>query len=170
METAMHGFWHSSFWQDWESTLIAAGGVTILAGAGASLTTIGAWYENLRKPSWQPPNWMFPLAWTSIFILEAAAAVIGWKSGDRWTMIGAFIVNGVFNILWSAYFFKLRRPDWALREVPFLWLSVVAMMVAVAVHAGPAWCLLIPYLLWVSFATLLNWKIVQLNAPFTVPA
>jgi len=162
MGGAMHGFW-----QDWGATLIAAGGVTILAGAGAAVTNIGAWYENLRKPSWQPPNWAFPVAWTSIFILEAAAAVIGWKSGDGWPMIAAFIVNGVFNILWSAYFFAMRRPDWALIEVPFLWLSVVAMMVAVAVHAGPAWWLLMPYLLWVSFATFLNWKIVQLNAPFT---
>jgi tryptophan-rich sensory protein len=158
------------FWKDWGPTIIAAGGVTILAFAGAAVTTIGPWYKGLRKPAWQPPDWLFAPAWTTIFILEAAAGVIGWKAGDGWPMIAAFIVNGVFNILWSVFFFAMRRPDWALREVVLLWLSVVAMMVTVAAHAGPAWWLLLPYLLWVSFASVLNWKIIQLNAPFGAPA
>jgi benzodiazapine receptor len=156
----------NEFWTDWGPTLIAAFGVTILAFTGGAVTTIGPWYRGLNKPSWQPPNWLFAPAWTTIFILEAASAVIGWKCGAGFVMIGVFIVNGLFNILWSVLFFARRRPDQALYEVGFLWLSVLAMIVVIGHFAGRAWWLLLPYLLWVSFAAFLNYTIVRLNAPF----
>jgi tryptophan-rich sensory protein len=158
------------FLRDWAPTLIAAGGVTVLAFAGMMLTTLDRWYYGLKKPSWQPPDWLFGPAWTLIFILEAASAVICWHvvhgtAGAAW-LIGAYIANGLFNILWSLFFFKLRRPDWGLAEVPLLWLSVLAMILVLAHYAGPAWLFLLPYLLWVSFAAFLNYTIVRLNAPF----
>ncbi len=75
----------------------------------------------------------------------------------------AFAVNGVFHLAWSPLFFRAQRPDWALGEVPFLWASVLAMIVALAPIDPLAPVLLAPYILWVSFATFLNWTIVRLN-------
>jgi tryptophan-rich sensory protein len=162
------------FLRDWAPTLISAGSVTVLAFAGMMLTKLGSWYYGLKKPSWQPPDWLFGPAWTTIFILEAAAAVIAWDSikvpGQDVCFISTFIVNGVFNMLWSLLFFTLRRPDWALAEVGFLWASVLAMIIVLAEFTHHAWLLIVPYLLWVSFASFLNYTIVRLNAPFGVPA
>jgi benzodiazapine receptor len=160
----------SGFLAGWTPTLVAAGGVTLLALAGGLLTRIDAWYYNLRKPSWQPPNWLFAPAWTTIFILEAASAVIGWRTVPQGLpavlLIGAYVLNGVFNILWSWFFFWRRRPDLALREVGALWLSVLGIMLLLAHYAGLTWVFLLPYLLWVSFASFLNYTIVRLNPPF----
>jgi tryptophan-rich sensory protein len=163
-----------AFFKDWAPTLIAAGGVTVLATSGILLTPLGPWYFGLRKPSWQPPDWLFGPAWTTIFILEAASAVIGWHAAKGGTaegwLIGSYVVNGIFNMLWSFLFFTRRRPDLALIEVALLWLSVLVMILVLANIAGLAWIFLLPYLLWVSFASVLNYTIVRLNAPFGAAA
>ncbi len=167
--SGMHHFLHN-----WTPTIIAAAGVTFLAVAGMMLTRLGPWYYGLRKPSWQPPDWLFGPAWTIIFILEAASAVIGWQSSrtasDAALLIGAYVANGLLNMLWSLFFFTWKRPDWALYEVGFLWLSIIVMMAVLHQLAGLAWLLLLPYLLWVSFASFLTGTIVRLNAPFRVTA
>jgi tryptophan-rich sensory protein len=158
------------FFDEWGPELVAAGGATVVAFAGGALTEIGPWYRSLKKPSWQPPNWLFAPAWTLIFVLAATAAVMGWygttTAAGAATLIALFIFNGILNILWSLFFFKMRRPDWSQFEVGFLWLSIVSLMVVVGVYAGKACLLLAPYLLWVSFAAFLNFTIVRLNAPF----
>ncbi len=160
----------NGFWSHWGPDFVAAAGAAFVAGAGGALTTIGPWYRDLKKPSWNPPNWAFAPAWTLIFVLAATAAVMGWyRTTDNMQatiLILLFAFNGVCNILWSALFFYLRRPDWALREMIFLWLSIAAPMLFLKLHAGNAWLLLLPYLLWVSFAGFLNYTIVQLNQPF----
>jgi tryptophan-rich sensory protein len=164
----------SHFLHDWRPTLVAATGVTVLAVAGMLLTRLGPWYYGLRKPAWQPPDWLFGPVWTVIFILEAASAVIGWQSSRTaqaaTLLISSYVVNGLLNMLWSYFFFFLRRPDYALYEVGFLWLSIVAMMAVLRDQAGAAWIFLVPYLLWVSFAAFLTSTIVRLNAPFKVTA
>jgi benzodiazapine receptor len=164
----------SHFMHNWTPTLIAAAGVTVLGFAGMSLTKLGPWYYALRKPSWQPPDWLFGPVWTTIFILEAASAVIGWQSSrsasGETLLITTYVANGLLNVLWSLLFFTLRRPDWALYEVGFLWLSILAMMEVLRHEAGLTWIFLLPYLLWVSFAAFLNSTVVRLNAPFGVPA
>lgn len=73
-------------------------------------------------------------------------------------------------MLWSPLFFALKRPDWALAEVPFLWLSIVALMIGVGRYSTLAIWFLLPYLLWVTFAAVLNFKIVRLNQPFRARA
>ena len=78
----------------------------------------------------------------------------------------AFSLNAFLNTLWSLLFFRLKRPDWAVYEVGFLWLSIVLLIVLLARESRTASWLLSPYLAWVSFAAVLNWTIVQLNAPF----
>jgi len=149
--------------------------ITILVlGVGALMTTVGPWYRNLRKPSWNPPDWIFGPAWTVILGLAAAAGVLAWMQAPdadgRLRVAVLFGVNIVLHMLWSPLFFNLRRPDWALIEVPFLWLSIVALMVGVTPLSPLAPWLLLPYLLWVSFAAVLNLVIVRMNRPFGAAA
>ncbi len=142
----------------------------VVAAAGAWLTDISPWYRALSKPSWQPPDWLFGPAWTLILGMASLSAFMAWRSatdnGSRVLIVVLFVLNGVANILWSPLFFKLRRPDWALLEVPFLWLSVLVPMVLLLPISRTASLLLVPYLAWVSFAAFLNLTIVRLNQPF----
>jgi benzodiazapine receptor len=142
----------------------------ILGLGGGLLTKIGAWYRELKKPSWQPPDWLFGPAWTIILGLGAWAFVLSWNGaadeGARQVLIGFYLVNAVFHFLWSPLFFTLKRPDWALVEVPFLWASVLALCVLLRDYSVLASWLIVPYFVWVSFAAILNWKIVRLNRPF----
>jgi benzodiazapine receptor len=152
-------------------TIIVAAVLTILVlGVGGALTTVGPWYRALRKPTWNPPDWVFGPAWTLILGLAAWAGVLAWTQAPdgaaRLTIGLLYGVNIVLHMLWSPLFFNLRRPDWALVEVPFLWLSIVGLIVGVTTYAGSAGWLLAPYLLWVAFAAWLNFVIVRMNPPF----
>jgi tryptophan-rich sensory protein len=152
-------------------TIIVAVIITIVVlGIGAAITAVGPWYRDLRKPTWNPPEWVFGPAWAVILGLAAWAGVLAWihapDAGAQLRIAALFAVNIVLHLLWTPLFFNLRRPDWALIEVPFLWLSVVVMMVALAPFAPMASWLLAPYLLWVAFAAALNLAIVRMNPPF----
>ena len=142
----------------------------ILAGAGGLLTDIGPWYRELKKPAWHPPDWLFGPAWMTILGLAAWAAILSWDQADdpsaQAILIAVYGANFLFHLLWSPLFFKYQRPDWALIEVVFLWLSVTAMLAVTWNLAPLAGIMILPYFLWVSFAALLNAKIVQLNRPF----
>ena len=144
--------------------------MSLVAGTGAWLTELSPWYHELKRPSWQPPDWLFGPAWTVILALASLSAWFAWRNAQdrrsRLLVIGLFCANGVLNVVWSPLFFKLRRPDWALLEVPLLWLSILAPIVLLAPISGTASLLLVPYLLWVSFAAVLNLTIVRLNGPF----
>ena len=98
------------------------------------------------------------------------SAVYAWRNAEnrvqRDMVIVLFALNGTLNVLWSTLFFALRRPDWALIEVGFLWASILLPMIVFWRFAKPASLYLLPYLLWVSFASYLNLTIVRLNAPF----
>ena len=151
--------------------LIVAGVVALaITAAGGLLTEIGPWYRQLRKPSWQPPDWLFGPAWTLILALAAWSAALAWTTaptaGYRTIVVILYSVNALCHLVWSPLFFKLKRPDWALIEVPLLWLSILVPMVVVASFSPLASWLLLPYLLWVSFAAYLNLTIVRLNRPF----
>ena len=142
----------------------------ILGLGGGLLTTIGPWYRELKKPAWQPPDWLFGPAWTIILGLAAWAFVLSWNGAPdesaRHGLVMLYLVNGLFHFLWSPLFFTLKRPDWALVEVPFLWASVLALTVLLRDFSVLASWLVVPYLVWVSFAACLNWAIVRLNRPF----
>jgi translocator protein len=153
----------------WKPVLIAAIVAIFIAVLGGTLTDTGPWYQNLRKPSWQPPDWLFAPAWTLIFALATASAVHAWRNAQNrvqreWVIV-LFALNGFLNVLWSTLFFALKRPDWALIEVVFLWLSILLPVVAFWRFARPASLYLLPYLVWVSFAAFLNLTVVRLNAP-----
>ena len=150
--------------------LIAAGAALATAIAGGAMTRIDAWYSGLEKSALNPPDWAFAPGWTIIFALAALAATIGWRDAktqqDRFLLVIFFFINAVLNIAWSAVFFTLRRPDWALAEVATLWLTILVLIVFLARFSRPASLLLVPYLAWVSFAAYLNFEVVRLNAPF----
>jgi tryptophan-rich sensory protein len=145
----------------------------IVLGAGAAMTTVGPWYRNLNKPSWNPPDWAFGPAWTIILGLAAWAGLDAWTnapdSGAQSRIAVLFGVNILFHLLWSPLFFNLRRPDWALIEVVFLWGSVLALILGLKPYSELASWLLLPYLLWVTFAAYLNLVIVRMNSPFGHP-
>ena len=142
------------------------------AGLGGALTELGPWYYALRQPDWKPPDAAFGIVWTTIFTLCAISGALAWQAADaavlRRRVLVLFGLNAVLNILWSALYFKLQRPDWALVEVVLLWLSIVALIVGLWRLSRGASVLLLPYLVWVTIASFLNLATVQLNGPFQV--
>jgi tryptophan-rich sensory protein len=142
-----------------------------VAGIGALMTDLGPWYERLHRPWFQPPDWLFGPAWTAIFAMAAIAGYLAWQARPPirlWGLIaGLFAANGVLNIAWSALYFRLHRPDWALAETAALWLSVLALIFALRRCTRTGSLLMVPYLAWVSFAAVLNLAVVRLNYPFT---
>lgn len=155
----------------WKPVLAAAVLAAAVAALGASATELGPWYQALRKPAWQPPDWLFGPAWTLIFALAAVAGVLGWRGAPdrhhRLRLIAWFALNALLNVVWTWLFFRFHRPDWALAEVVFLWLSIVVLIVVLMPYSRIAAWLLAPYLAWVTFAAVLNLAVVRLNAPFT---
>jgi tryptophan-rich sensory protein len=154
----------------WRPIAAAAGSAFAIAILGASMTDLGPWYQMLRAPVWKPPDFLFGPAWTTIFACAAASAVTAWRAAPdprtRDVIVTLYMTNGALNVLWSVLFFNLKRPDWALIETaPFL-ASIVAIMVFTWRRSRTASLLMAPYLVWVAFATALNWEIVRLNAPF----
>ena len=153
----------------WKPYGAAAGWILLVAVAGGLATEIGPWYRSLEQPPWKPPDWLFGPAWLTIYVLTAVSAVHAWTTAPsvarRRLLAAAYAVNAVLNVAWSVLFFSLRRPDWALWDVVGLGLSVAAVMVA-SRHAPRSVWLLLPYLLWVVFAGVLNAAVVDLNGPF----
>ena len=152
--------------------LVAAAAALAVAILGATATDIGPWYYALNKPSWQPPDWLFGPVWTLIYALAALAAVIAWRRAAsraaRQRVLLLFAANALLNVAWSELFFKLRRPDWAVIEAVPFWLSILLLIVVLAPLSSTASRLLLPYLAWVAFATVLNLAVVRLNPTFGV--
>lgn len=125
------------------------------------------YYQVLNKPSWNPPDWLFPPAWTLFFLLMGIAlylVVMQWNENKL--VKGALAVFGVqllLNLAWSALFFGLHSPLFALVDIVLLWFAIVLTIVKFRAISPLAGNLLIPYLLWVSFASFLNFTIWQLN-------
>jgi tryptophan-rich sensory protein len=150
--------------------LIAAIAAVMVAAVGATMTDTGLWYRGLAQPRWAPPDWAYGAAWTAIYAFTALAGVYAWRAmktrREVETLVGLFALNGFLNILWSLIFFRLHRPDLAQIEVIALWCSVLALMVFTFRRSMAAAAMLLPYLLWVTFAGYLNLTIVRLNGPF----
>ncbi len=154
----------------WKPVAIAASAALLTGILGALVTELGPWYYSLKKPGFQPPDWLFGPVWTAIFAMLAMSAVLAWKTADnakaRSWVIRLYVFNLVLNLSWSLLFFRAQRPDWAMFEVLFLWASIAALIWSLLLRSRLASWLLVPYLAWVTFAAILNMAIVQLNAPF----
>lgn len=156
--------------RSWLPLALGALAAFAVAAIGGSMTDVGPWYQALEKPSWKPPDWAFAPIWTVIFALAALSVANAWwavrNRGARAAIVILFLLTGILNIAWSALFFSLKRPDWSLFEVVFLWAAVATLIVMLWRRARIAALLLVPYLLWVSIAAFLNLEIVRLNQPF----
>ncbi len=142
----------------------------LFAYAGSTFTPVpgSEWYYSvLVKPSWNPPDWLFPPAWSLLFLLMGIALYLVVQQHSEKTKIrGALIVFGVqllLNLGWSAAFFGLHSPFLALVVIVLLWMAIVLTIVKFRTISQMAGNLLIPYLMWVTFASFLNFTIVWLN-------
>ncbi len=127
----------------------------------------GEWHASLVKPSWNPPNTVFAPVWSTLYILMGIAAWLVWRkvgfSGAR-TVLGLFIAQLVLNSLWSYLFFGLHEPGIAFVEIVILWLVILVVTIGFWRVSVPAGALLLPYLCWVGFASLLNLQLWRLNS------
>lgn len=116
-----------------------------------------SWYQQI-KPSITPPNWIFPIAWTVIFILIAFSMYFAWASGKRKKDIAVgFAINLILNIVWSFFYFSLKKVNLAFVEIIFLWLSILYLVILTWRIDRKSSYLLLPYLFWVVFAAVLNY-------------
>ena len=123
------------------------------------------WYASLSKPSWTPPNWLFGPVWTILYVAMAIAAWLVWrKVGLTAVPMQLFLLQLLLNVAWSAVFFRLRSPGPAFAEIVMLWFAILATSVEFWRVVPAAGWLLLPYLIWVSYATALNFSIWRLNA------
>jgi len=135
-----------------------------LAGIIGSFFTAPAvktWYPTLIKPSFKPPNWLFAPVWTALFLLMGIAMFLVWKKDKKGLKI--FFAQLFFNILWSIMFFGLKSPSLGFIVIVVLWILILATIIRFFKISKPAGWLLIPYILWVSFASILNLAILILN-------
>jgi len=139
------------------------------AGLGFIWTSssVGTWYAELMKPSFNPPGWIFAPVWSVLYFLMALSAWLVWRragwSGARFAL-ALFFVQLALNVAWSGLFFGLRRPGAALVEILILLGTIVATVLAFRPVSRLAFWLMVPYALWVAFAALRNFKIWQLNS------
>lgn len=136
-------------------------------GSFFTAPAIPNWYASLEKPSFSPPNWLFGPVWIILYALMGVAAYFVWAVGIKKPEVKLalvlFVGQLILNLLWSFFFFKMQAPFYALVEIIVLWLLIFLTMVNFFKVSKPAGYLLLPYLLWVSFAALLNFYIVKLN-------
>lgn len=136
---------------------------TFAAGATGALFPTGEWYKRLNKPAWTPPNWAFPIMWTSIYLLIAfAGARVAPLEGSHYA-IGFWAAQIALNALWTPVFFGLRRLKGSLPIMAALWVAVLGATIThfdVDFWAGMAF---VPYLIWVTIAGALNYTVMHLN-------
>lgn len=141
---------------------------TFVASAMGSAATIraGSFYADLVRPEWAPPSSVFGPVWTALYVLMAIAAWLVWRAGGfnaARTALTLFLIQLVFNALWSWLFFGWRLGVVAFIEVVLLWMLIVATLIAFWRVRPLAGAMLLPYLAWVSFASALNYSLWQLN-------
>jgi tryptophan-rich sensory protein len=150
--------------QSW-ITLAAFLAATFGAGVTGAAFPPGPWYRTLRKPAWTPPDWLFPIAWTALYVAMAVAAWRVALSGSDWAAAGLALWSWqiVMNALWSPIFFGLRRLGAALAALSGLWAAVALTTLAFWQADRTAALLMAPYLVWVSYAGALNLALWRMN-------
>lgn len=149
--------------------------LAFLAAAGGAAFPPGEWYAGLRKPSWNPPSWLFGPVWTTLYFMIGTSAWLAWRRSSVWgapsdlacdnarkdpprarRAMTLWAAQLVLNAAWTPIFFGAKMPDIALIVILMLAVSIWATIRTFARLSGPAAALLVPYLAWVSFATVLN--------------
>lgn len=141
-------------------TFLAACGAAAATGA---LFSPGAWYRSLHKPVWTPPDWLFPVAWTTMYLCMSAAAARVAVLPDAGQALALWSVQIAFNALWTPVFFGLKRMGAGLVVVLCLWVAVALTLVALWRLDWIAGLLFAPYLTWVTVASALNATVWRMN-------
>lgn len=136
-----------------------------ILGSFFTVSSIPTWYVTLNKPPFSPPNWVFGPAWTILYILMGISLYLVWisKGKLKQNALNLFFVQLGLNALWSIIFFGMKNPTLALVDIVALWIVIFLTIKSFTKISKLAGNLLIPYLLWVSFASVLNLAIVLLN-------
>ena len=139
-------------------------GLGLLSGLSTA-DSISNWFQYINKPSWNPPNWLFAPVWTILYILMgiAFALILHSSNSNKNLAIRLFIIQFVLNLAWSFIFFNMHLPGWAFAEIIFMLLFIILTIISFYRINKTAAYLLLPYLLWVSFASVLNGTIWYLN-------
>ena len=154
---------------NWFTVLLFIVGCEVMGSLGSVFTApaIPAWYSSLVKPNLNPPNWVFGPVWTTLFALMGVSAYLvwrkGWKKRQVKEAINVFVAQFVFNVFWSFLFFGLHSPLFGLFDIAVMWVLIVITIGKFYKVDNLAGLLLVPYLLWVSFATYLNFMVLVLN-------
>ena len=137
-------------------------------GSLATISEIPGWFRTLAKPTWNPPDYVFGPVWTALYVMMAVAAWLVWRqrgfAAARLPLMLFGIQLGI-NLAWSFVFFAWHQPGWAFVDIVMLWLALAATVVAFFRRSHLAGWLLVPYLGWVTFASVLNLAIWRLNTP-----
>jgi tryptophan-rich sensory protein len=141
-----------------------------IIGSAFTMPAIAGWYATLAKPAFSPPNWLFGPAWTVLYILMGASLYLVWSKNStlkeaKWKSIAikAFAIQLILNVAWSVLFFGLQSAVLGFAGIVALWISIAATMRLFRKIDRKAFWLLVPYILWVSFAAVLNFSIWVLN-------
>jgi tryptophan-rich sensory protein len=133
------------------------------AGSTGALFEPGEWYKRLTKPSWTPPNWVFPVAWSTLYLcIAAAAARVAPLDGSQYAM-AFFALQIALNTLWTPVFFGLKRMGAGMVVLVGLWIAVAATLLSFWSLDWVAGLLFVPYLVWVTIAGALNYSVWRLN-------
>ena len=138
-----------------------------LVGSMFTMSAIPTWYATLEKPPFTPPNWLFAPAWGTLYLLMGISAFIVWRKGleNRWVRgaLIVFLIQLILNALWSVVFFGLESPLYGIVVIVALWIAILFTILKFLKISRTAGVLLLPYILWVSFAAVLNISIWVLN-------
>jgi len=161
--------WQSKRAQDIIKLVVSIIACQLAGLIGSVFTTpaIPTWYAALQKPAFTPPNWLFAPAWLTLYLLMAIAAFIIWRKGlaqkEVKTALLIFAIQLILNALWSVAFFGLKSPLAGVIVIALLWVAILFTILRFFRLSVAAGALLLPYILWVSFAAALNMAIWQLN-------
>jgi tryptophan-rich sensory protein len=153
----------TAFSQGARSLAVVVLAVVAVAAFGAAFKP-GDWYVALAKPAWTPPNWLFAPVWTILYGMVAIAGWLAWRRPGASLLFTVWVVALLLNAAWSWLFFGRHSIAAALIDIAALWCAIVAFMVIAWRPVWPASLLFVPYLLWVSFAAILNLRLWQLNS------
>lgn len=141
----------------------------LVGGIATFFTTSGVngWYAIANKPTFNPPNWFFAPVWMALYIMMGIALFLVWKSEADKALKQAslilFAVQLVVNFLWSFIFFYAKQPGWAFADIIVMWLAILFTIALFEKISSTAAWLLVPYIFWISFASLLNFYVWQHN-------
>lgn len=138
--------------------------LTFLAPLAGAFTPPGAWYQTLNKPSWNPPPWIFGPVWALLYLGMAVAAWLVWKRGRQGQALRLYVVQLALNAAWTPVFFGAHQLGAAFIVIVCMWIAIFLTQRAFQAVSRPAGLLLVPYLAWVSFASVLNFTLWRLNS------